>query len=246
MQQSFDLYTIWEKERDLIKQRRLRAVARLCELANSLASGEKRQASCLKSLSPLLTERTGDYEFFGFLLEKSFARYRAGDTLLDSVQTNDVRKTELFQRLLEICQPLIEWRKTRANHGEIEEALPRLKQLVQDLERDFPGTKRIWVHASRRRISDPDLLLLENLANVMSAAYPADRNMTWWTYKLACVYICDYRRLRFIPNDRSAARVMDIADYWSLKHFGKTARDALLEAGVSPTRGGRKSRASKA
>jgi hypothetical protein len=91
------------------------------------------------------------------------------------------------------------------------EPLPVLDDLEQRLWDISPGWTRIWVRATRRKLADPDLLLLEAAIRLSKEA----RFTRHSPHILSQMYCCDYHRCRFILTRDSALRIRDIATYFN-------------------------------
>lgn len=136
--------------------------------------------------------------FFRELLEISYRELRAGRSLAVSSPVARDEKMRLFERALAA------W----PQGNEYPSATTELKRLLALLRLLFPGHRRVWVHARRRRLPDPDLGLLDCVAFFICEG----RGTAFYANYASQYFCCDYQRLRLIPDARSAPRVGMLTD----------------------------------
>lgn len=180
-----------------------RAVARILAAAERLERGESCQITVLMPICRLARPEHGA-RFARYLLDRSRARFLAGQTLSCEELIPEEEKVacydQAFDALGQVC----------ANGKMPESARRTLEAMYQRLWTIRPGWARVGIHATRRKLPDPDLLLVEEACrHALHGWFGGD-----WDYWLAQIYVCDYRRLRFIPGPESAPRFRDVADYF--------------------------------
>jgi len=82
------------------------------------------------------------------------------------------------------------------------------------------GTKRVSVHASRKKFADADLALIHALYRSVQY-YPftqvllyAPVNLKYWGYKASQYFCCDYKNYRLASAPEDAPRVRKIARFF--------------------------------
>ncbi len=156
-------------------------------------------------------------DFYPYLLRKSFENFDKGKSLAKSNLVSDEEKRAIYEEVL------FDINKFHVNREEkqIREKLEKRYEYFQQLSL---GWKRLYVHASRRKMEDPDLILMEDIIR----AYLKNWHTGCWAYFLCQYYCCDYKDLRFKMNTDSASRIMDIAYYFINKY-----NEMNIEAGCN-------------
>lgn len=175
--------------------------------AQRLEVAEPLQVTQLRRVSYLISSLGKGALFHHYLLKQSFAYFRQHQSLSTVMLLSHTEKTHLYQQLLQLIQP------PGTDSGPPDPVIQqRLNEIITSTQALTPNGnwRRIWIHASRRTLEDPDLALLEKIAHHwLSKDFCGYR-----CYQLAQLYCCDYARLRFKPDQRSAARFRDIGRFF--------------------------------
>ena len=179
------------------KQRNLH---KLALFAHQLAQGEQCHITKLMPLCRLVDNNQLGSRFMQYLLRKNAAYLHAGQSLAKQPFLTVEEKLAHYQLLL-----------NPENNSSPEQFLnASTLENVYEICQQYGANKRLNVHATRRTLSDPDLLLLEQFARCHLNSWLA-RN---WIYWYAKTYCCDYENYRYKPNQLSACRVMDIVRFF--------------------------------
>jgi len=186
------------KDSSEFKQRNL---AKLSQFASELHQGKFCHITKLIPIFRLAGSPETISQFMCYLLNKSYQRLLAGESLNTKEVMPLDEKIDLYRHLTEVVNEHVDFKKTGRNQmGAITAFTTRLG-----------GTKRLYIHASRRTLSDPDLLLVEYFCRFHLEKYRS----RWWMYYVAQVYCCDYENYRFKPNIHSAPWVRDIVNFFT-------------------------------
>lgn len=176
----------------------------------TIETGGLEQVTCLLPMGVLRADGPACRAFLRHLLEQTLAEAR-------TAADGHPQAPELLAQALAISPP------TRPTIPETERrAAQALLRRLQDLQ---PGTKRVWVHATRRAGRDGRLLLAECY---LAAIYHlwADREPegdvgagaapeAWWFYRTACYFVARWEDRRFRVDASSAERLRIILDWFS-------------------------------
>jgi hypothetical protein len=91
-----------------------------------------------------------------------------------------------------------------------------LIDLYGEIQAISPGRRRVSIHASRRKMEDPDLLLMEEVLRYSLNHWYSGN----FAYFLSRYFVSDYANLRFVLDRRSAERVKNLAAFWSSYYRG--------------------------
>lgn len=178
-----------------------RNLAKLALFAHQLKRGEQCQITKLTPLFRLVDTVQIGSAFMQYLLLKNKAYIEEGRSLAKSEVMPLEEKLGLYNI---ICTGFL----TNDQTNNLDKVA-----LTQVYERcsQIGGTKRLYVHATRRALPDPDLLLLEQFARYHLNGWLKGT----WAYWFAQTYCCDYEGYRYKPDQRSAQRVTDIVRFFN-------------------------------
>jgi len=199
-----------------------RAIYRIVKAARQLELGEPCPITKLMPIQQLSSQPHGEQaykcgQFTLFLLRKSHESFLAGKSLCRKEIVPDSDKQAFYNRVLELTVPLV-----KQYEGELEQKA-QLNELYSQIKCISPGWIRLNIHTSRRKLEDPDLVLIEQAVRYLLEGWQG----AFWDYSLAQYFCCDYFHYRFIPTQKSAERFMDIADYLSFLHFDVNAAELM-------------------
>ena len=100
-----------------------------------------------------------------------------------------------------------------------------LPPILTELKNLQPGWKRIWVHASRRKAIDRDILLAEEALYYRDIGYGSDR-MLW-------MFLTTYERYRYYLRPDADERALWIASFWIRAAFEMTVEEFKAWAAVN-------------
>lgn len=109
---------------------------------------------------------------------------------------------ELFQRFPAGGPPAVE--------AEVMEAARQLHDRIEGLH---PGWKRVWIHATRRRLEDADLLLAEWALWWLGRS--RSRLNGYAAYEVSRLFVTSYASKRFHVPHAGARRWREIHHYWA-------------------------------
>lgn len=194
-----------------------RLVKRIAGVADHLLAGGQCQVTRLLPFCGLAANESAWRAYYMFLIDTSRQLFMTGLSLSSVQVISDERK----QMLLDSGSNLL-----RVLYNPSDGIIPVKKDLT-DLYREIqaisPGWERVSIHARpRRKLEDPDLLLMEEVLR-----YSLNR---WYSggfaYFLTQYYVCDYARLRFVVDSRSAGRVKNLAEFWHRYYGGPNVQSA--------------------
>jgi hypothetical protein len=202
-----------EDERLLPKQiawreKKKERLNRLSCFAEKLRSGHRCHVT---GLAPICHLVTSDYaisddpvqQYFMFLITTSRRLLMEGSSL----STVHVVDEEIKLKLLDSGITLLT--EYYRNYDGILRVGKELIDLYNEISGISPGVKRIAVHASRRKLEDADLLLMESIIWFsLNHDYAAGS-----AYYASQIFISDRARMRFNLDSRSAARVEEIIKF---------------------------------
>ena len=137
-----------------------------------------------------------------FLITTSFELYQAGVSI--SVENNipNTTKHYLYTTLLECLESLIKQEKFDNE---------QVTTVIHIIQTFYPlGCRCIAVHATRRKIFDVDLILLEMCARMLKE----EQINTYWLIEMTKYFCVSYENLRYKMNQQSISRFASIIEYF--------------------------------
>lgn len=172
-----------------------------------LNRGDDLQVTKLMPIESLITSEYQGKQYYLYLIENSFKYYKNGQSLSSVTLIDNSEKEDLFSKSINSLRVLF-----GQNDGMIESG-KELIDTYEYLQSVSPGWKRISIHGTRRKLEDPDLVLLEQLIRYcLNHWYTGN-----WAYFLSQYYCCDYKQYRFKLTRNSSARIIDIVNYFIQK-----------------------------
>lgn len=93
-----------------------------------------------------------------------------------------------------------------------------LENISKEIERFYPlGCRRIYIHASRRKIFDVDLFLLQHCVWALQKKYIS----IYYLIEMTKYFCIDYENLRFKLNSKSVSRFEKIISFFENELFEK-------------------------
>jgi hypothetical protein len=179
-------------------------VNKILGLFHLLKNGNKEQVTKLLSLEKLLTSEHQCFDYYLFLVERA-QKYNSESKSLSKVEiVNNDLKSELLEEVFAEIKAL------RENEGMITHG-KKLIDFYHYFQALSPGWKRISIHASRRKLEDPDLILLEQTVRYCLNHWYSGK----YAYYLSQYFCCSYEKYRLFLTPESSCRVHDIANYFS-------------------------------
>lgn len=139
---------------DAMKQKR---IEKLFAFSKQLEQESNLQITALSPIKKLVENKVTTLNYYVYLLEKSFDYYQLSQSLSTVQLVNNTEKLELYLSSIEALQCFIQ-----SNGAIVQEN--KLLGIYDHFQQQFPGWKRVSIHATRRRLKDPDLLLIEQTA----------------------------------------------------------------------------------
>ncbi len=180
------------------KQRNL---DKLVLFAYLLEQGEHCQITKLTPLFRLVDTVQVGSTFMQYLLIKNYEYLVAGNSLATGELISLDNKLALYESIL----------STGQNFLNLNTSSKAVLENVYNTCSTFGGTKRLYIHTTRRALPDPDLLLLEQFSRYHLNSWLKGT----WAYWFAQTYCCDYQGYRYKPDHRSAVRVQDIVRFFN-------------------------------
>ncbi len=181
---------------------RLKKVAQLAKETNDFVHTTK-----LIPVIRLYNWNKSCFDFYIYLLKKSLNNFNNRKSLAHQQIVTDKEKKKLYLEVLSNVENL--------HQGEIKSSTKKiLTELYECFQEISPGHKRLYVHTKRRKLEDPDLILMEYIV----WCYLDNYHNGYWAHALTQFYCCDYKKLRFKMDARSEPRVMDIVHYFEKKY----------------------------
>lgn len=178
-----------------------RNLAKLILFAEQLEQGACLQITKLMPIFRLADSPEVMSKFMCYLLNKNYQHLLAGESLNTKIVMPLDKKIDLYRHLTEVVNEQIDFKKTGRNQ----------MAAITAFTTRLGGTKRLSIHASRRALHDPDLLLVEYFCR----GHLEKRLTRYLMYVLAQVYCCSYENFRFKPDIHSAPRVRDIINFFT-------------------------------
>jgi|GEM_PF-5260034 len=187
--------------------------SRLLKAAAVVEAGGREQVTCLLPMNALLeADPAGCRLFLRHLLEVTLEEAKA-----------DVSGHPQAAALLEEALAIGPAAWGPIEIGERSAA----KELLDRIRRLQPGSKRVWVRATRRRASDARLLLCEDYlsavyhvreAEDLSGGYPVHGPPEQWGfYRVGCHFVSRWESLRFRMDAGSAPRLRAVVEWWDAR-----------------------------
>ncbi len=178
-------------------------IDKLFVIAERLKQGEKLQITVLSPIKYLIEDKEVTLNYYLYLLERSFNHYQLSQSLSTVQLIKDAKKNELYLSSVKALKSFIQSKREMTGDHKLHHIYKRSQQM-------FPGWKRVSVNATRRRLEDPDQLLIEQTARY---AYKK-----WWSgsaaYEISQYFCTDYKNYRMKFTKESSIRVNDIAQYF--------------------------------
>jgi hypothetical protein len=185
---------------------RQRNIRKLFIAANELERGTPISVTKLRPIERLTDNEVQCQAFFLYLVKRSFERFQRGESLSTVTLIAPEEKAQMYTTTIGELTEV--YARDPLN---VFEPLAELDDLEQRLWEISPGWARMWLRATRRKLADPDLLLLEAAIRLTKEA----RFTRHSPHTLSQMYCCDYHRYRFKLTGGSAVRIRDIATYFT-------------------------------
>ncbi len=182
-------------------------VIKLSKIAWNIEQGIETQVTQLLPITKLVEGRIQCRDYFYFLVENSYKCFNDSQSLSKVNLIDNTKKKEIYEKSLNSLNGL------RENDGVIKygKELIDIYEFLQSLSH---GWKRVSVHATRRKLEDPDLVLIEQ-----SIRYSLNH---WFdgkdAYFLTQYFCCDYRHYRLLLSRDSVSRINSVTGYFRQKH----------------------------
>lgn len=183
---------------------------RLQRAITTIEAGGTEQVTCLLPMGVLLADGPACRAFLRYLLEQTLAKAK-------TAADGHPQAQELLAEALAISPP------SRQTIPEKERK--KAKALLQRFQELQPGTKRVWVRATRRAGKDARLLLAESYLAAIYHLSPNDEPRgevgagagpdAWWFYRSVCYFVARWAELRFRVDAASVPQLRVILDWWS-------------------------------
>lgn len=196
-------------------------VKRIAGVADDLMTGRQCQVTRLLPVCGLATNAYACRAFYMYLIDTCRQLFMAGFSLSSVHVVSDERKKMLLDSGLNLIKVLYE-----TNEGMIRVGKD-LIDLYGEIHAISPGRRRVSIHASRRKMEDPDLLLMEEVLRCSLNHWYSGN----FAYLLSQYFVCDYAHLRFVLDRRSSERVRNLAVFWSSYYRGSGMESEMGENG---------------
>ncbi len=185
--------------------------SRLARAIATIEAGGREQVTCLLPMGVLLADGPACHAFLRHLLEVTLAEAKVD-------ANGHPQAPELLAEALALSPP------SRQVIPETERrAAQALLQRLQDLQ---PGTKRVWVHATRPAGKDGRLLLAESYLAGTYHLWP-DREPqgdvgadaapdSWDFYRTTCYFVARWEDRRFRVDAGAVPRLRAILGWWDM------------------------------
>ena len=208
-----------------------RELDRLCDFACSLSEGGVNNVQKLRPIRKLISSFYSR-GFYLFLVESSYDLFKQGRSLASERLISNQTKQELYQSAICGLNALKDRHEGMLIYGK---ELIDIYQYCQELS---PGNYKSAGRDRRRKLSDPDLVLIEQTVRFsVNHWYGSD-----WAYWLTRYYCCDYKNYRFKPDERSLERLVYLIRYLSttlpiheinVRSFQLKTETLLTKTGIS-------------
>jgi len=198
---------LWPDERQEFRAFAARTLERLLATANDIQTGKQLSVTRFKAVAMLFTSRHYP-EFVVSILKRVKAEFER-DRFSPLVSLAE--KSRLFDLALVEAERM----ELFSDYNEWDRFCRNQPPLLLELENLQPEEKRIWVHASRRKATDRDLLLAEYaLFDRCSFDNPG--------YRMLKLFLTTYEGYRYYLRPDADERAMWLASFWIRALFGMT------------------------
>lgn len=150
------------------------------------------------------------WKYTHFLIKNSYQLFVSGQSLSVDNLVPYSKKCEIYESVLE-CLEMVENQQTSEN-----ELQKKLQLALDEIRSFYPcdgydiGFRRIYIHATRRKIFDVDLLLLNCCIGALQTKHISHYDLIEMT-KFFCI---DYANLRFKLNEKSISRFEKVIEFF--------------------------------
>ncbi|MFI3218724.1 MAG: hypothetical protein QX189_06335 [Methylococcales bacterium] len=188
---------LFDKEKTTYKIRKLK-----CTL-QALKEGSFVHITCLMPICYFLKQEDSRLAYAKFLITSSFELYKTGKSISVENKVSEATKYNLYETLLQCLDDLTQ------NTLNIEQ----INKIIKSIQVFYPwGWRRIFIHATRRKVFDVDLALLEECARMLQREKVVSIYGLIEMTKYFCV---NYDNLRYRMNQDSIPRFERIIKYFS-------------------------------
>jgi hypothetical protein len=188
---------------------RRKFIKNIAESAWYLERGEKVQVTRLRPLGCLAGNQWNSKSYYYYLVESSYQFFQNGLSMSRVCLVDVGEKEKMYADALKYLKILYE------DHEGIIKVGKALIDLYEQINQLSPGNTWVSKGRCRRKLRDPDLVLLEQTIRFSLNSWYGG----YWSYSLAKYYCCNYWRYRYILDRQSFERVMGIAEFFSQKYF---------------------------
>lgn len=110
------------------------------------------------------------------------------------------QEQQLVRQLYQICQDYTARSSPALKAG--------IKLCCEAIAALHPDSKRVWVHATRRKVNQHLLLAAEYCGYIFTKDWPGT-----WVYEAAIVWVFGYQRYRYVIEPQSSRRLEKIVNY---------------------------------
>lgn len=187
-----------------------RLVKRIACVADDLLAGRQCQVTRLLPVCGLAANEYACRAYYMYLMDTNRQMFLTGFSLSSVRVVSDERKKMLLDSGCNLIRVLYNMNEGMIRVGK------ELIDLYGEIQAISPGRKRVSIHATRRKMEDPDLILVEEVLRYSLNHWYSGT----FAYFLSQYHVCDYTRLRFVVDRRSAGRVKNLAAFWSSYYKG--------------------------
>jgi len=177
--------------------RKNKLLDKLYHIQKRLINNESLQVTSLLPIARIFRQESDVKAYLLFLLEESYRLFIDHATLSQHTYIYDTQKQAHYQKAITLLTPIL---KEDAPVYYYETALLKCLRNITKIQ---PGFCRISVHATRRKLLDPDLLLLESIF-FYTLNYSFRSTIC---YQITKEFCCDFENHRFKLSSSSLARV---------------------------------------
>jgi hypothetical protein len=179
-------------------------IGKLETVISRLEAGAALQVTAMMPVRRLIRERHVCQRFYLHLIQCSHQHFERGQSLSGASVLADAPKGDLFASGADLLADLYSAAEPSA------QVRDELSELAQYLHALSPGWKRKSIHATRSKLADPDLLLIERtIVYSLSDLYDG-----LGAYELCRYFCCDYRDMAFSLEPKAVGRVREVIDFF--------------------------------
>jgi hypothetical protein len=179
-------------------------IGKLEKVINRLEVGAALQVTAMMPVRRLIREQHVCQRFYLHLIERSHRHFERGQSLSRASMLTDIPKTVLYAKSANLLADLYCSAEPTVT---VRDELNEIAQYIHALS---PGWKRKSIHATRRKLADPDLLLIERtIIYSLRELYDG-----LGAYELCRYFCCDYRDMAFSLEPKSVGRVREVIDFF--------------------------------